>query len=83
MIHCVFSIYDVKAEAFLTPLFFRTKGEAVRAFSAAANDAEHQFGKYAEDYVLFQLATFDDSSAKFVMEPAPLSIGSALEYKKS
>lgn len=58
----MFSVYDIKAEAYLPPFFLPTVGMAVRTFADCARSKDHQFGKNPEDYILYELGTFDDSS---------------------
>ncbi len=48
----------------------------------SCNDAGHQFNKHPEDFTLFELGTYDDSSAKFDMGITPHGLGKALEYIK-
>ncbi len=81
MIHRIFSVYDLKAEAYLQPFFCPTKGLAIRSFTEIINDRNHNFSKYPEDYTLFELGTFDDAKAKFDMFPAPQSLGVGNEFR--
>lgn len=60
----VFSVYDVKAGAYLSPFFARTAAVAVRMFCSAVRDNAHDFHKYAEDYSLFEIGAFDESSGE-------------------
>jgi len=53
----MFSVFDSKAEAFLPPMFFPTRGVAIRAFSQACGDDNHDFCKYPDDYSLFELGS--------------------------
>lgn len=76
----VYSVFDSKVGAYLPPMYFRSKGEAIRAFSSAALKEDHDFHRYAEDYTLFELGQWDDSSAKFVSHSTPVSIGKAIEF---
>lgn len=78
MTHKVFSVYDSKAEAFTQPFFAHTRGIAQRMFRAACQDPNHDFHKFADDYTLFELGEFDDSSAEFHSHEAPISLGLAL-----
>ena len=57
----IFSVYDSKAEVYMTPFFERTRGTAERVFASAVNNAEHEFHKHAEDYSLWELGWFSDS----------------------
>ena len=62
----VFSIYDVKAGAYINPFFLPTVGMAVRTFIDCCKDSGHAFGQHPEDYALFQLAEFDNQSGNIV-----------------
>lgn len=76
----IFSVFDSKAEAFLPPFYAPTPGVAMRSFEAAANSAEHDFHKYAGDYMLFQLGSFEDSTGKFEIRDVPVSLGLAITF---
>jgi hypothetical protein len=65
MIQNVFAVYDKAVGAHLPPFFCRSKGEALRSFSEACNDASHQFRKHGLDYVLVYLGEYDDVSGLF------------------
>lgn len=54
-----FSIYDLKAQAYLAPFFLPNKPLALRAFGDCVNDNNHQFGKNPFDFTLFYLGEFD------------------------
>lgn len=81
MIFKVFTVYDSKAGAYLSPFMFSSKGEALRAFVDAVNDEKSLFYKHPEDYTLFEIATFDNISAKYDSLLTPLSMGVAVEFK--
>lgn len=57
-----YSVFDRAVRAYLPPFFARSRGEAIRSFSDAVNDAKHQFHVHAADYSLWQVAVFDDAS---------------------
>lgn len=82
MIVKMYSVYDSKAEAFLPPFFMLSRGSAIRDFSDAVNDASHVFFKHREDYTLFELGSFDDSSAAFALSLTPTSLGVGIEFVK-
>lgn len=79
MILKAFTIYDSKAESYLQPFFFNTKGQAIRSFSDAVAEEGHQFRRHAQDYTLFECGEFDQSSGMFTAI-TPVSIGNALEF---
>lgn len=74
-------MHDIKAEAYLQPFFAQTDGLAIRMFQAAANDQEHQFWKYAEDYTLFNIGVWDEKNGVLhssTKEP----LGTAIQYRE-
>lgn len=83
MITHIFTVFDSKTEAYLPPFYAQSKGAALRSFMDAVGDNSHEFAKHAEDYTLFYLGTFDDSTAKFTMNATPQSLGVAIELKNS
>jgi hypothetical protein len=76
----VFSVYDTKTEAYMTPLFFQSKGQAVRSFTEVANDKDHAIGKYPEDFTLFEIGIWEDADCKFDLYLTPMSVGKAIEF---
>jgi len=65
----VFAVRDSKVGAFNQPLFFRSRGEAVRSFSDAVNKSENGFLAHADDYDFWFIGEFDDSDGRLL--PAP------------
>lgn len=49
-------------------------------FSEAANTTDHNFHKYAGDYTLFQLGTFDQGSAQIQQLEVPTNLGLAITH---
>lgn len=83
MILKVFSVYDSKVEAYLPPLFMKSRGEFLRSFSEAVNDSNSNLSKYSGDYTAFELGTWDDSRSLFDLYVTPISLGVGIEFKKS
>lgn len=83
MILKIFSVYDVKAEAYLPPFYVASKGAAVRSFSDAASDPTHNFCKHAEDFTLFELGEFNDETGRIVTLDAFIPLGTALEHMRT
>lgn len=79
MKHKCFAVFDQKAKAYLTPFFLHNSGMALRAFGDCVNDSQHQFGKHPEDYVLFEVATFDDEDAHWDVPSSPVLLVSGLQ----
>lgn len=60
-----FSIRDTKGEVFNTPFFQKTHGEAERSFKQLINDDQSMPSKYPEDYDLYFVGEYDDSTGTF------------------
>lgn len=62
-------IHDVKAEAWMTPMFFQSNGQAVRSFGDAVRDSSSDFGKHPEDYHLYIVGEFNPQTGELVGMP--------------
>lgn len=75
----IFSVYDAAAGAYLHPFFAPTVEFALRNFRQAVNTPDHQFAKFPEDYTLFLIGRFDQSTGQLTpLEPT--SLGVALTF---
>lgn len=83
MISNVFAVYDSKAAAYLPPFFCRNAGVALRSFEAAAKDASHDFNKYAADYTLFHIGSFDEVNGVLIPLGANVNLGCAIQFCSS
>lgn len=78
MIMRICSIFDGKAEAYTTPMFFQSTGQAVRSFADAVNDGKSDFSNHPEDYTLFLLGDWDQRSGKLEVLDAPVALGQGI-----
>lgn len=74
-----FCIYDQKAKAYMSPFFMGEVGQATRAFTDMAASADHLIGKHPEDYVLFEVGSFDDHTGLIAPFATPELVISALQ----
>ncbi len=74
----VFTVYDVKANAYLPPFVLPETGMAVRTFADAINDKDHAFGKHPGDYTLFDIGLFNDATGLLDGE-SPKSVHNGIE----
>ena len=74
------SIHDSKAEAWMTPLVFQAKGQAVRSFSDAVNRGDGDFYLHPEDFTLYVVGFFDELSGAIEGCSAEL-LGNGMNYK--
>jgi len=75
-----FAILDVKANAFMTPFFHATPGQAIRDFSAAVRKGGSVISDYPDDFTLYHIGIFDDLSG--LLEPVnpPAFLSRATEH---
>jgi len=72
MILGVYSVFDIKANAFMPPFYMHNNAIAIRAFTDSVKGKEHAFALNPEDYTLFKLGTWDDNQGEFVNESEAL-----------
>lgn len=78
----MFAIYDTKAECYNPPFFMPKKEMALRAFNDLANDGNTNISRHPEDYILYELAEFDDITGE-VKSRLPVSLGHAIAKTQS
>jgi len=73
------AIKDRAIDAFQAPFAVRAEGEAIRAFTDAINNQNHQnnMHAHAEDYDLYVVGHFHDHNGKIepLEEPRQIAIG--------
>lgn len=75
----VFAVYDAKAEFFGNPIFQRSVGEALRAFSDEAVRDGSMVAAHPLDYSLYQIGKYDQATGR--MTPCePIGYGTANEF---
>lgn len=70
----IFSVRDNVSEAYLQPFFSMNAGSAIRSLSDAVNDENHEFSKHADDYTLWGLGAFDDSTGIIDPNTGPIRL---------
>lgn len=76
----ILSVHDSKAEAFITPFFSPNIPMAKRSFAMAVNDPETNFHKWAEDYTLFHVGSYDQDTGTLTPLDPIVTLGNALTY---
>jgi hypothetical protein len=64
MIVHLFAVRDTKADAFMSPFTMRTTAEAIRAFTQSVNDPSTQLYKTPEDFILYELADYNEATGE-------------------
>lgn len=82
LVRKMFRIYDSKAQLWNDPFFFRTVGEAIRAFLMSAQQ-NPVLREHPDDYTLFEVGEDDQVSGNVTMHEAKVSYGTALELTQT
>lgn len=80
MIQFIYSIYDEKVEAYGQPFFAPTNPAAIRMFTDLTMDHNSSVSRHPQDYTLYQLGTYDDSTGKLESFENAVNLGRANEY---
>lgn len=73
----LFAVRDVKADAFGAPHSIATKGLALRGFADTCADERSEFAKYPDDYMLYEIGTYDPNSGQLESHRLPELVASA------
>lgn len=73
MILTVCAVRDTVADVYHRPYFMQSAGVAVRSFTdeVMREGEDNQLYKHPQDFVLYELGTYDDADAKFTLHDAP------------
>lgn len=83
MIKKVCAIYDTQAKFYSAPFFAPTIGDAVRSFSDAVNDKNMgMLSKHPEDFILYDLGTWDDTDGLFTASVPVVRLGLGSDFVK-
>lgn len=67
----VFAVYDEKARSYGGPIIHPEIGVAIRSFTAAIKNPQSFLNQFPEDYSLYSIGTYDETSGKLVSYPEP------------
>lgn len=72
----IYAVRDRAIDAFGQPIFCLAEGQAVRSFIDEVNSSQSSMHAHPEDYDLYFLGQFDDSSGELVPDkPKMVCIG--------
>ncbi len=80
MLQSIFTVYDEKAKAHLSPFFRHNSEMAIRDFTDCINRQGHNFNNHPSDYTIFLHGSFDDENAAFTLQSAPKTMGNGVEF---
>lgn len=76
-----YAIYDSKTQTFSQPMFMQSHGSMMRAWVDHVNESGSNIGKHPEDYILYEIGSYDDEKAVFECIKH-VSLGVASEVKR-
>lgn len=75
-------VRDRSADVFAQPMFVANRGSAIRSFADQVNDSRDEkniLNRHPEDFDLFELGTYDDSTGLFESGvPKQIAVGKDL-----
>jgi hypothetical protein len=78
----VFAVYDSKTSFFLPPFMVPHRAIAARSFKTAANDPAQQINHHPQDFTLFEIAEYDDTTGTYNNLPHHINHGLAADYRE-
>ena len=79
----IYSVRDSKGEIYNTPFFAKTHAEAERMFRGVANDTKSMIAQFPEDFDLYFVGEFDDSSGNLKKLDTPHHIAKAISFQQA
>lgn len=80
MILKVFSVYDAKIKSFMRPFVDQHTGSALRSFEEACKEPTSPFSKFASDFVLHEIATFNDETGVLTAHNPLIRQAAAIDF---
>lgn len=80
MLQNTYSAFDKKAVFFLGTFTARNDSEASRMFGDGVQSGQTLLAAHPEDYALYRLGTFDDTSGKVTCEATPVFICEGMNF---
>lgn len=66
----IIAVYDKKIGSYEKPFVAKHTGEAIRDFDHVRKDPQTKFGRNPEDFDLFHIGQYDETSGKLIsLEP--------------
>ena len=78
----MFTIHDVKAEAFMPPFVQANQNTAKRQFAEAVNNPDTPIGKHPQDYTLFSIGHYSEAKGE-IKTHDKLTVGNGMEFLNS
>jgi len=80
MMQYIYVIYDNKAKIWMSPFYFRSRGECIRSLSDSLQDKTLLFSKHPEDFELYEVGSYDMMCGGFNLYPDFVSLGLLIAF---
>lgn len=71
----MYAFYDTKATVYGVPFFMINPATAMRAAIDLAQDNQTTVGRHPFDFILHELAVYDDTTGRIQAHPTPVDLG--------
>jgi len=78
----LFSIYDGKIRSFMRPFLDAHTGSALRSFEEACKEPSSPFAKFPQDFVMYEIGTFNEESGEVISYSPKIQIAAAIDYTR-
>nr|QJB21695.1 MAG: nonstructural protein [Microvirus sp.] len=75
----MFSVYDKKTASFSPPFNMKHKNEAIRQWHTVVSDPGTKYGKHPEDFDLYEIGNFDESTGKMTTHETLVQLASGIQ----
>lgn len=76
----MFSVYDLKARAYMAPFTAVTPGVALREFARAVQQERSPFAQFPADFALHQVGWFNEATGQCSSPTPPIPLAMATEF---
>lgn len=77
----LFAIYDVKSNSYSPLKMAPSTANAIRQFTSLVNAKDTDESQYPNDFMLYELGSFDEQTGKFEILSEPQNLGLASNFK--
>jgi len=79
----LFCVLDLKSQVYGNIFTSVNAATALRDFQSASNDPNSDLCKYPEDFILYELGTYDDAQGLVEIYEVKTHLGNALQFKEA
>lgn len=76
----IYAVLDMKMKMFMTPWFAMNAAVAARMFSDSINGEKNMVSRHPEDFALYELGEFEESTGFLLASDKPVSLGLASQF---